>query len=84
MAIASLIIGITLFLNECFLVFFRIGVPIPFGLFSNLVIGIVGLVLAILAIRKETRRRIAIAGIVLNSLAILWFTTRLLLLATGT
>ena len=58
MAIASLIIGIALFLNECLLVLFRIGVPIPFGLFGNLVIGIVGLFLAILAIRKKTRRRI--------------------------
>jgi len=46
-------------------------------------IGIVGLVLAILALRKKMRRRIAIAGIVLNSLAILFFITQLVLLAAG-
>jgi hypothetical protein len=78
MAIASLIIGIVLILSVFSALFSPIGGAIPIRL-----IGIVGLVLAILALRKKTRRRIAIAGIVLNSLAILCFITQLLLLATG-
>jgi len=73
MAISSLIIGIVLILSV-----FPAGGGMPIRL-----IGIVGLVLAILALRKKMRRRIAIAGIVLNSLAILFFITQLVLLAAG-
>ena len=74
MAIASLIIGIVLIIS----IFSPLVTPIPMRL-----IGIVGLILAILALRKNQRPRIAIAGIVLNSLAILLFIVLLLLLATG-
>ena len=73
MAISSLIIGIVLILSV-----FPAGGGMPIRL-----IGIVGLVLAILALRKKMRRRIAISGIVLNSLAILFFITQLVLLAAG-
>jgi hypothetical protein len=77
-AIASLIIGVVLILSIFSALFLPIGRAIPIRL-----IGILGLVLAILAFKKKARRRIAIAGIVLNSLAILCFITQLLLLATG-
>ena len=78
MAITSLIIGIVLIVSVFSPLFSPIGAAIPIRL-----IGIIGLVLAILALRKEARRRIAIAGIVLNSLSILWFIVQLLLLATS-
>ncbi len=74
MAIASLIIGIFIILSV-----FPAGGGMPIRL-----IGIIGLVLAILALRKKTKRRIAIVGLALNSLAILFFITQLILLATGT
>jgi len=78
MAIASLIIGIVLIISILSPLFSPLVTPIPMRL-----IGIVGLILAILALRKNKRLRIAIAGMVLNSLAILLFIVLLLLLATG-
>ena len=78
MAIASLIIGIVLIISILSPLFSPLVTPIPMRL-----IGIVGLILAILASRKNKRLRIAIAGMVLNSLAILLFIVLLLLLATG-
>ena len=68
MAIASLIIGIILIISVFSLLFSPIGAAIPIR-----PIGIVGLVLAILALRKKARRRIAVTGIVLDFLLILWF-----------
>jgi len=35
--------------------------------------GIAGLILGILAVRKKSKRGIAIAGIVLNAIVVLWF-----------
>ena len=78
MAITSLIIGIVLIVSILSPLFSPLVTPIPMRL-----IGIVGLILAILALRKNKRLRIAIAGMVLNSLAILLFIVLLLLLATG-
>ena len=78
MAITSLIIGIVLIVSILSPLFSPLVTPIPMRL-----IGIVGLILAILALRKNKRPRIAIAGIVLNTLAILLFIVLLLLLATG-
>ena len=76
MVIASLIIGIVL-VTGVFFPTFPLGAPIA------RLIGIAGLAFAILALRQKSSRRIAIASIVLNSLAILLFIVQLLLLATG-
>ena len=75
MAIASLIIGIFIIFNQfsAFLTDMLYGIlygRIEPGLIGPM-IGVVGLVLGILAFRRRKRRRIAIAGIVLNSLPIL-------------
>jgi hypothetical protein len=78
MAITSLIIGIVLIVSILSPIFSPLVTPIPMRL-----IGIIGLILAILALRNNKRPRIAIAGIVLNSLAMLLFIVLLLLLATG-
>ena len=62
MAIASLVIGI---INIVYM--FTLSRPFFHG---PTIIGIVGLVLGILALRRKARRRIAIAGIVLNAIVI--------------
>lgn len=81
MAIISLIIGIIVLVTLA-----RIipgmplgipGLPLPLGILGSfqfgLPAGIVGLVLGSLALRKRSRRGIAIAGTVLNMLVVLWF-----------
>ena len=78
MAIASLIIGILIFP-----ITFILGLVVPFTSVVGVVMCIVGLVLGILALRRETRRRIAIAGIVLNSLGVLWLIVGFSLFAAG-
>ncbi len=78
MGIASLIIG---------LVTIIIGVPSLFGMSLHIPIlsflgagnifsiplNIVGLILGIIALRKKTRRGIALAGLILNALSLLYF-----------
>lgn len=81
MAIISLVIGII------FLIAFGVssrGLPLGFpGLSLGFVFlgspmfavpaGIVGLILGIIAVRKKSKRGIAIAGMVLNTVVVLWF-----------
>ena len=71
MAIASVLIALISILGRFsyFLPFFY-GALLP--IVMSFMAGIVGLVLGILAFRRKTRRRIAIAGIVLSSLVILF------------
>ncbi len=76
MAIISLVVGII-----CFLTSGVVSRALPLGIAFNLLgspiiavpLGIAGLILGILAVRRKLERGIAIAGIVLNSLVVLWF-----------
>jgi hypothetical protein len=77
MAIASLIIGSIAFLNALSLYApLVLPYPIPRVIYDLFIlsppIGIVGLSLGILAVIRKKRGRIAIAGIVLNSIPILF------------
>ena len=81
MAIISLVIG-TIFLatvgNSSQGLPFRIpGLSLGFAFLGSpmfaLPAGIAGLALGILAVRKKPKRGIAIAGIVLNAMVVLWF-----------
>jgi len=78
MSISSLIIGLILFISIPIGSVFGMYIPTSVVfVMRNLwpattAISIVGLVLGILALRRKTRQRIAIAGIVLNSLVILY------------
>ena len=62
MAIASLIIG-----SIWFLTFWWIDLTFPIPT----ILGIIGLTMGIMALRRNQRRKIAIAGIVLSSIEIL-------------
>ncbi len=75
MAIASLIIGAFLVYNQFSAVLTDMLYGILYGRIQpeliGPMIGVVGLVLGILAFRRKKRRKIAMAGIVLNSIPIL-------------
>jgi len=76
MAIASLIIGIVIIVTSFPALFHLFPRTWPLFLIYFLQlsppIGMVGLAIGILALRRKARRRIAIAAIVLNSLVILF------------
>lgn len=75
MAIASLVIGLVIVLGSLLP---RLGMPIGFPIplaagMNSFPAAVVGLALGILAARKKSRRGIAIAGIALNALVLLFF-----------
>ena len=79
MAIASLVIGLVLIIGGLQGRFLNmpIGIPMAYwvgaGSIYSLPISVVGLVLGVLSVRKKSKRGIAITGIALNALVMLYF-----------